>query len=56
MRSVMKKIPAAAGAILLTLSLASCMGNSDSAGGKSYDFDSIKPDPEIVAMVPQANR
>ncbi|MCV0021736.1 ABC transporter substrate-binding protein, partial [Mobiluncus curtisii] len=56
MRSVLKKIPAAAGAILLTLSLTSCLGKSDSAGGKSYDFDSIKPDPEIVAMVPQANR
>ena len=56
MRSSMKKISAAAGAVLLAGTLASCAGSTSSAGVNSYNFDSIKPDPEIVAMVPQANR
>ncbi len=56
MKLVLKKISAATGAALLAATLASCSGSNSSAGVKSYNFDSIKPDSEIVAMVPQANR
>lgn len=56
MKLILKKISAATGAALLAATLASCSGSTSSAGVKSYNFDSIKADPEIVAMVPQANR
>lgn len=56
MKLVLKKISAATGAALLAATLSSCSGSNSSAGVKSYNFDSIKPDAEIVAMVPQANR
>lgn len=56
MKLVLKKISAVTGAALLAATLASCSGSNSSAGVKSYNFDSIKPDAEIVAMVPQANR
>lgn len=56
MKLILKKISAATGAALLAATLASCSGSTSSAGVKSYNFDSIKPDAEIAAMVPQANR
>ena len=56
MKLIVKMISAAAGAALLGATLTSCSGSTSSAGVKSYNFDSIKPDAEIVAMVPQANR
>lgn len=56
MKPLMKKFSAAAGAVLLAATLASCASSTSSAGVKSYNFDSVKPDPEIAAMVPQANR
>ena len=56
MKLILKKISAATGAALLAATLASCSGSTSSAGVKSYKFDSIKPDAEIAAMVPQANR
>lgn len=56
MKLILKKISAATGAALLAATLASCSGSTSSAEVKSYNFDSIKPDAEIAAMVPQANR
>lgn len=56
MNLILKIISAATGAALLAATLASCSGSTSSAGVKSYNFDSIKPDSEIAAMLPQANR
>ncbi|MDY6077558.1 transporter substrate-binding domain-containing protein [Mobiluncus sp.] len=56
MNLILKIISAATGAALLGATLASCSGSTSSAEVKSYNFDSIKPDSEIAAMLPQANR
>ena len=56
MKPISTKIVAAMGVAILTVALTACGGQTNSAGVTSYNLDAIKSDPEIVAMVPQANR
>lgn len=55
MKSAMKLVAAVcAAAVAVTVSSCTLAGKSGAI--QSYDFDSIKPDPVIAAMVPAANR
>lgn len=50
------RLVAAACVAMTAAALSSCALAGKSGAMQSYDFNSIKPDPVIAAMVPQANR
>lgn len=52
---IINKFISVTGAIVIAASLTAC-GGGETGAVKSYDFKSVKTDPDIAAMVPQANR
>ena len=55
MKTTMRLVGAACVA-MTAVALSSCALAGKPGAMQSYDFNSIKPDPVIAAMVPQANR